>query len=85
MRGLETLLLDDSKQYPHVLSHVVIRIDTGPPDAGQPNDLQHILESAGIDYSHRNERLIQNNVIEERKVNFLIKVRRWLLSSAYCS
>ena len=45
----------------------------GAPDPGR-DDVHKILNDIGVGYTHRNEQLIKNNAIEERRVRALLEV-----------
>ena len=48
--------------------------DEDMPDLEEGNEIQKILNGIGVNYMHRNDNLIQDSVIEERRVEALLEV-----------
>ncbi len=75
IRGLGALLFDDGEW------GVLVLLAPGVPNAGEdaPNlqevdGIQKVLNGIGVNYMHRNENLIRDSAIEERRVAVLLEV-----------
>ena len=52
----------------------IVNAEVGTPELEDGNEIQKILNGIGVDYMHRNDNLIQNSIIEERRVEALLEV-----------
>ena len=80
LKGLETLLFDDSKFFCTrrtkfcLYGPNIYLLRTGPPDVEEASDIQKMLNEIGVGYTHRNDQLIRSNAVEELRVEALIEV-----------
>ncbi|KAJ3486416.1 hypothetical protein NLI96_g4253 [Meripilus lineatus] len=64
----------------HGLESLLFDEDT--PDLEEGNEIQKILNGIGVNYMHRNDNLIQDSVIEERRVEALLEKKKKLQRKA---